>query len=215
MLSTKFIRERHLVMALMQRLGEAPSAYDDPNAQAGEETGADVLAHINGRRIGVQVTELDTGDQPGTARAGEKRDAQDGKSRHGGVYGGWAQNDPAKVVAAIQSAVARKAAISRRHDFRQFDEVWLLVSCGVPELGAVVSTFVMTPWLEAGALDLATLDDLRESKYASAFVHPVLGAETALYRWTAKTGWEKETRSDDARTSAPSVWDILAAARRR
>jgi hypothetical protein len=212
--SAKFIRERHLVTLLMQRLGEGPGAYDDPNARTGRETGADVLAYLHGRRIGVQVTELDTGDTPGTARAGEKKDARDGQHRHGGVYGGWAQNDPGKVVAAVQAAVARKVAISQRHDFRDFDEVWLLVSCGVPDLGAVISTFVMTPWLHADALNAATAGNLAGSKYARAFVHPVLGPEDALYHWTAGTGWRKETRLVDSRTKGPSVWDILAAARR-
>lgn len=116
-----------------------------------------------------------------------------GLERHGGVYGGWAQNDPNKIVVAIRRAVARKITIARRHGFADFDEVWLLVSCGVPELGAVISTFVMTLWLHADALNTATGGDLASSKYAHAFVHPVVGLGNALYQWTASTGWRKHT----------------------
>jgi hypothetical protein len=213
--SAQFIRERHLVTLLMQRLGVAVTEYDDPNARAGKETGADVLALVNGCRIGVQVTELDTGDTPGIARAAEKKDAREGQHRSGGVYGGWAQNDPAKVASAIQRAVARKVALAQQHNFRDFDKVWLLVSCGVPEQGSVISTFVMTTWLHADALNQATAGELIRSKYARAFVHPVVGPEKALYHWTARDGWQKIKQPEDPRTTGPSVWDILAAARRR
>jgi hypothetical protein len=193
MSSPQFIREQHLVSLLMQRLALV-GTYTDPNARAGIETGADVLAVISGHRIGVQVTELDTGDTPGVARAAEKRNASAGQQRRSGVYGGWAQNDPAKVMIAIQQAITRKVAIARRHDFRDFDEVWLLVSCGVPEFGSVISTFVMTPWLHVDALNQATAAALAGSKYSRAFLHSVLGPERALYHWTAGGGWQKDTQ---------------------
>ena len=98
--SAQFIRECHLVTLLMQRLSLDAVEYADPNVRAGRETGADVLAVTGGHRVGVQVTELDTGDMPGAARAGEKKDAREGQRRSGAVYGGWAQNDPAKVLSA-------------------------------------------------------------------------------------------------------------------
>jgi hypothetical protein len=203
-----FEREKGLVVLLMQRLGLSPDEYRDPSATGAGETGADVAAVIKGHRIGIQVTELDTGETPGVARADEKKDARAGQRRGSGVYGGWAQNDAGKVLSAIQQAVARKVAIAQRHDFRDFDEVWLLVSCGVPELGAVISTFVMTPWLDGAALDQATAGQLTGSKYARAFVHPVLGVEKALYEWRGgSAGWSKSTVPLPPADRGPDFWE--------
>ncbi len=56
----KFLREKHLVSLLMQRLGIAMNEYLDPNAAPHEETGVDVVAITAISRIGIQVTELDT-----------------------------------------------------------------------------------------------------------------------------------------------------------
>jgi hypothetical protein len=42
---------------------------------------------------------------------------------------------------AVVSSISRKARMS----FSGFNEFWLLVCCGVPTMGAIASTFVMTP----------------------------------------------------------------------
>jgi hypothetical protein len=64
---SKFEQERSQVVLLMRRLGLAPAEYQDPQTgrHARDETGADVVALIEGRRVGIQVTDLDTGDLPG------------------------------------------------------------------------------------------------------------------------------------------------------
>ena len=53
-----FEKEKGRVVLLMQRLGTAPDEYRDPNTTAAGETGADVVAVIGGRCIGIQVTDL-------------------------------------------------------------------------------------------------------------------------------------------------------------
>jgi len=123
------------------------------------------------------------------ARKAETRLARDAASR-GSTYGTFAQNDPGKVVVAIERNISRKARMS----FAGFDEFWLLLCCGVPEFGAIAATFVMTPWLDTGSLDNATLDKLARSKYSRAFIHAILGAEEkALYQWERGGGWSKST----------------------
>ncbi len=68
-----FEREKGSVALLMQWLGLSPDEYRDPNATGAGATGGDVAAFISGRRIGIQVTELDTGETPGVARAPVRR----------------------------------------------------------------------------------------------------------------------------------------------
>jgi hypothetical protein len=72
-MTNKFVREKHLVELLLKRLGFAASGYLDPNDASGVETGVDVIAIIAQKRIGIQVTELDTGSKAGKSRADEKK----------------------------------------------------------------------------------------------------------------------------------------------
>lgn len=180
-MTTKFAREKDLVERLVHRLGFAVDGYEDPNA-SGPETGVDVTILSGGRRIGVQVTILDTGAVPGTAIAAEKAQAREALKFRGGVYGGWGESEPLDAIAA---AIAKKSIINTAG----FDEVWLLVSCGIPEHGAVVSTFVVTNWLAVEALTAATSPALSQSSYVRAFLHPIIALEDVLYEWTpAKHG---------------------------
>jgi hypothetical protein len=189
MAKDKFPRECDLVKRLMDRIRIPVISYINPNTSG--ETGVDVVANVDERRIGVQVTELDTGEVAGQARATERQHAREGDSRSGGVYFDWAENDPCKYAEKIRRAILRKIKIANRHDFAVFNEVWLLVSCGLPERGSAASTFVMTPWLSVEALNLATAIDLAGSKYSQAFLHPILGVEKALYQWTSGGEWRK------------------------
>ena len=62
----------------MQRLGLAADEYEAPNSKAsGGDSGADVVVVCNGCRIGIQVTDLDTGEELGQSRKAETRLARD------------------------------------------------------------------------------------------------------------------------------------------
>jgi hypothetical protein len=198
-MTTKFTREKDLVERLVKRLGLSADGYEDPNA-SGPETGADVAILCSGRRIGVQVTILDTGAIPGQAIAAEKAQANESLKFRGGVYGGWGQTDP---IPAIAAAITKKSAT----DVTVFDEVWLLVSAGIPEHGAVVSTFVVTNWLTAEALTTATSEALSRSPYVRAFLHPITAPEDALYEWTPAQQWRKHVRTR-LQPEGPSFWDV-------
>ena len=141
----KYERERALAQKLVQRLGLAAESYIDPN-EAGDETGADVIAIVGGRRVGIQVTELDTGDLAGQARASEKVAMRRAEECGHSTYGSWAQSEPAKLVAAIERAVT-----SKMQQIVGCDELWLLISAALPQMGALASTFVITQWLPADA----------------------------------------------------------------
>ena len=190
-----FEREEALAQHLLVRLGLGDATTDDPNA-GGKETGIDVTVRLaDGQTIGVQVTEVDPYLLPGSARAQEKAIAKTALDK---PYGMWGQNDPLVVIDAIARAITGKVEIAAKHAFDGYDEVWLLLCGGIPEHGAVVSTFVMTPWLSAEDLNSATDSLLRRSAYDRCFLLPILGAEQAFYPWDRASGWEKRVQSTQA-----------------
>jgi hypothetical protein len=197
-----FEKEKGRVMLLMQRLGLEPDEYRDPNAAAGE-SGADVVVVFGNRRIGIQVTDLDAGDLPGVARREETRLAHDATA-HSSTYLTWGQNDPAKMVGAVQRSVMRKARMS----FAGFDEFWLLICAGVPEQGAIGATSIMTPSCGNDALDAAAVASLEKSKYTQAFIHVVFGVEEqALYEWQRGATWSKSTIEVPPTQRGPDFWE--------
>ena len=201
-MTNKFTRERHLVELLLKRIAVDASGYLDPNDATGVETGVDVIAIVTHKRVGVQVTEIDTGSKAGKARADEKKLAA---AAAGGVYGAWAQNNSLELTRAITRSISRKAVHTTDAGF---DEVWLLIACGVPDLGSVVSTLVMTPWLTTANLDSATLTDLQKSKYDRVFIHSMLGVEGALYSWEPGQRWQKTVQLIAVEDRSPSFWDF-------
>lgn len=191
----KFIREKDLTERLVCRLGLDWHTPINPNC-GGKECGIDVLVPLSdGRRIGVQVTVLDPHPVSGRARAEEKRIA--GKAPV--VYGGFAQNSPQVYLDTFASVIKRKITIAEQHDFAGFGlaELWLLVSAGIPEHGAVISTMVMTPWLHEASIETATGNDLQNSKYDRCFFLPILGAERAFYSREKHSIWRKTVLLDD------------------
>ncbi|HLG90079.1 MAG TPA: hypothetical protein VKZ79_23135 [Alphaproteobacteria bacterium] len=195
----QFAHEEPLVARLLDRLRIKPDApLTNPNLDG--ESGADVLAIVCGKRIGIQVTQIDNGyslpgvtGAPITGRGAEKRLA-----RECHTYAGFAENDSAKVVANIAAAIRPKAL----HRVTGFDGLWLLVAVGVPEIGSVISTFVLSAHLSPAHLDAATGPDLVQSSYDRVFLLPVLGAERALFQWAKPSGpWHVEVEPE----AAPSL----------
>jgi hypothetical protein len=200
-----FEMEKAQVVRLMQRLGLSVAEYRNPNegGYPRDETGADVIALVNGRRVGIQVTDIDTGDVPGGARSAEAKLPGDAKTRDT-TYSAWGQNQPEKMTAGIARSISRKSRMS----FSGFDDFWLLICCGVPQFGAIASTFVMTPWIDVETLDAATLQSLSDSKYTKAFIYAVLGVEEqALYQWQRGGSWVKSIVSVPPEHQGPSFWE--------
>jgi len=78
---------------------------------------------------------------------------------------------------------------------------------GVPELGAVGATLIMTPWLSPALLDAETQTNLTASKYTRVFLHAILGVEEkALYEWCRGFGWSKSTGTLPPAEQAPDFW---------
>jgi hypothetical protein len=178
----------HLVEKLKLDLAKQPW---NPNANK-VESGVDVgLALADGRRVGVQVTELDPYPEPG-ARGRERAQARASAS---GVYVNYVQNDAGVILDAICRAIERKVRIIPAKS--EFSEVWLLLCVGLPD--APTSTFIPTAPLSAPDLDTKTTNQLLKSEYMDCFILPFFSTEQAIYRWS-KNGtarWRKSVHLEE------------------
>jgi hypothetical protein len=205
-MASQFERDKWLVELFMQRQGWGPFEYHDPNIPAGRQTGVDVLVVSNGLKDGFQVTEIDTGRTKGRAR---NREIKAWRNSQTSTYAAWPQNDPGILLGAIRGAILKKVEIAKRHDFKEFDCVRLLVSAGIPEMGSVASTLIVSLGLSPSKLDAVTLDCLAGSKYEFAYLHCILDVEHALYIWQKGGRWEKQIQQEPAwAMGGPSFWDI-------
>jgi len=183
----KFKHEAALVTHLFVRLGLEVPDLINPNkgGSAQDESGADVIAVSGNARIGIQVTDLDTGDKPGDSRRNERKTLADCSRKGFGTYGGFAQNNRQKIVAATERAIQGKT-----QTIAGCTETWLLISANIPEQGTTISTFVPTQWLSVADLEL-TLPALSNCNYDHVYLHPIISTEGALYHWKPGQAWEK------------------------
>jgi hypothetical protein len=88
------------------------------------------------------------------------------------------------------------------------DESWLLISASLPQMGALASTFVMTQWLPADALNTPTVSKLSKCNYTHAFVHVIVGEERALYVWSPGESWQKEAMQSQAAERTKGLFEL-------
>jgi hypothetical protein len=138
----KFDIECGLVRALCEALALPVDSYEDPHAGNAAECGVDVIAHSQSARFGVQVTTPDFGVVRGADRRSEAKAFERAKIETDGVYFHWGTGNPNQVLNAFRRSIEEKSEIAARHDFSAFKETWLLISCGAPIAGGVVSTML-------------------------------------------------------------------------
>ncbi len=201
-----FEQERARAEELLLRLRlDLSTPVINPNEQGKPDKGVDCVANLkDGRKIGIQVTELDPWSAPGT-RGDERRLAADGQ------YGMFAQNSPDIVLGAIRCTIERKVKIAASHEFDWLSEVWLLVCTGIPE--SPVATFAPTGALRPEDIERRSAEILRESKYHWCFLLPLLGIEKAFYQRQRGRVWEKSVELSDISQQPRGryVQDLIAA----
>ncbi|MGE3979140.1 MAG: hypothetical protein AB7F94_16395, partial [Nitrospira sp.] len=155
----------------------------DPQGTYGGETGADVEIHYDGRRIGIQVTEFSADEGAVRAKRGLRAatapNDKEGKLTFGCI-------PLREQVPALARRIRKKIEKSELYDFKQFDEVWLLVTTFIP--WAPVATFQLPGvTITPKGLNRHLNDELRQSKFTRVFVYNML--LKTVYEWSRGTGW--------------------------
>jgi hypothetical protein len=162
--TTKQCEELELARRFLECLGRHPrrlSASDRP----------DVVAIIDGLRIGIEITVFHADETPeNVGRGSNLRAEEERRARVApGSYGTWGVLDPTP---GLIARISNKLDLAAGYDVDDLEELWLLIVTGLPRLGALGSTF-MIPWaINVETLNARTSEPLQVSRFDRAFIQP-------------------------------------------
>jgi hypothetical protein len=193
----KFQLEQDIVNRFVRLLGYTQFSLSDPNAGQKADTGADVLVVVDGRKYGIQVTQYhsDEGMNPaGKGSALRREEAQKKSSQQ--TYAMFGNPNP---WVALAHRIAEKS--KKRFSPTAFDELILFIVASVPQLGAVVSTFLLDLALDRDRMNATLAPTLQASGYSSAYLYNMMGkGGPSVYEWNKETGtWRRIPRGILAR----------------
>lgn len=162
----------------------------------------DVLAEFDGHRIGIEVTTLhaDEGQNVGGGSAQRKAEEHISRKRAGRPYAMWGTVNPKEALVARIKAKAEHAASYRNQNL---NELWLLISASLPQLGAAASTFIFPPAVNLEYLNGRTDEILRDSPFSKVYLHLILGR--TLYEWTRDKKW-RLLQASQATSHGSELW---------
>ena len=191
--SAKFQFERDIVERFVRELGHGRYSLSDPNAGKKTDSGADVLLQLNGRRYGVQVTIYHSDEGSTSTQKGSALRRQESAYSHWPTaYAMYTKPNPWTGLAhRIQ------AKCSKQYSRTAFDELVLLIAASVPQMGAVVSTFLWDQTVDIAEMNAFLSPILGKGPYSSAYLYNMMGIGCrSVYEWTRESGvWRKIPRA--------------------
>ncbi|MGH8321545.1 MAG: hypothetical protein ACRESX_03850 [Gammaproteobacteria bacterium] len=147
----------------------------------------DVLATINGHRIGIEVTVFhgDEGQNLGGGSHQRRAEEQINRNASGRPYAMWGTVNS---LVALVARIKDKIKCAESYSSEVLDELWLLIAASVPQLGAVCSTFILPIALNLDDLNNKTDGILRGSPFKKAYLHVIMGQ--CLYEWSSSEEWQ-------------------------
>jgi hypothetical protein len=145
----------------------------------------DVIAQISGSRIGIEVTQFHADEQKdakgSSLRATEERLAKQSPGRSYAMWG------VAKPNPALIARITDKVAIAAGYDTSRYSQLWLLISTGIPRLGAIGSTLAVPAFINIKDLNVSAHELLSGSTFSVVYLHMLL--PRALYCWSRERQW--------------------------
>ena len=184
------VLEQAAVERLCKLLNYAPKSYRNPNSP-GVETGVDVELALDGRLVGVQVTEFHVDEGAGHSKAGSRarknevniaKEALKGSGRVK-AYGFSASAD---YLPSLLKRIEEKVKKANARPITGFDEIWLLVCAQVSPWGATGSTFISRDSVCASRLNSQGGALLHGSPFSRVFL--MLMLEGVVYGWSPEDG---------------------------
>lgn len=149
----------------------------------------DVKFEINGRRIGIEVTELypDEGDRGSRARSKEKREVRTACARNNFF---WIPQDGNLLGEALRKRVKDKIdKINKSYQTEDISELWLLVPAFIPLFGAIRSTAVGYLSLDQLKQSIGDLLEASNNPLNRFYFYSIFNKQ--LYSWDRDEEWKE------------------------
>ena len=145
----------------------------------------DVIVTIDGTRIGIEVTQFHADEHSG-AKGSPLRVIEERLSKQspGQSYTICGVTNP---TIALLSRIQDKITASSGYDRTNFDQLWLLISTGLPKLGAVGATFAVPTFVRVEELNQSTHQSLFNSSFSAVYLQMLL--PPALFYWARESKW--------------------------
>lgn len=177
-------RKQDVEVDLVRRLLEALRV---PHFTLEPRDKPDVLATINKRHIGIEVTVFHNDEESNSKGGSQQRKAEEQINRNvkGRPYAMWVG---AKPLPGLVERIRDKVKCTQSYNKGGFNELWLLIAASIPQMGAACATFITPIALNPEDLNNATDDTLRDSLFARAYLHVTMGQ--CLYEWSRHGKWQ-------------------------
>jgi len=175
-------------------LGYRDFSFQDPNVQPSVETGSDVLALLDGKRYGFQVTLLHTDEGLTAGQKGSELRREESKYKDSTrPYATWGILNP---MGALQYRITEKC--SKTYPPNDFDEEVLLIVAALPQMGAIGATMVLEIGLDVDKMNAELSPTLERSRYDCAYLFGMMGLSGSwVFEWQKGHGWRRTPRAAD------------------
>ena len=199
-MTTKQREELELVRHLLSALG-----YQNFRLDFGDRP--DILATVDNRRIGIEVTALHVDE--GRVRKGSLLRAEEEKKAKNAQAQPYVMWGNINYLRALRFRIDEKIERAAKFDEKKFDELWLLLASQLPKPGAVASTFVVPALVDVNDLNQLFHERLFNSCFRAAYLHLLI--DHALYAWNPLEMWRGVGIPEQRPSSVSGLWfkDIL------
>jgi hypothetical protein len=177
-MSQKQCEEMELAARFLREIGCA-----DVRLEAGDRP--DVVALIDGNRVGIEVTQFHSDEQAGVKgsplRAEEVKKFKD-SGEH--PYSQWFVPNP---LPGLVARITEKISVAAAYEKTRYQQLWLLILCQLPKGGALGSTFVFPSFVDVTDLNKSTHMLLCGSSFSAAHIHLMMSH--GVYSWSRSEQW--------------------------
>ena len=145
----------------------------------------DIIALINGMRIGIEETKFHGDEQlESSGSALRKQEEKIARLNPNKPYTAAGVVDP---VPALIARIGDKVDIASNYNVSRFDQLWLLISGQIPKLGAIATTCMIPEFVNTIALNEATHEILTTSAFTKVHIHLIMSR--TVFTWSKETKW--------------------------
>ena len=145
----------------------------------------DVIVTLHGVRVGIEVTQFHADERLGSIGSPlRKAEVQLARKYPEAPHSMWGVPDP---IPALVARISEKVEAALGYDESRYNELWLLITAGIPRLDAIGATLALPAFVEIEKLNQLTHAQLCDSVITQVYFHTIL--PRSLFGWNRNNKW--------------------------